>query len=84
MLHFENLFFLMFVLFIMALSWWKILWSLLAFVSMVPLASGLQVLGFVNPIPIADLLFASIYLSWLSKRLFYLHEDLSPAQESVL
>ena len=44
----------------------------------IPLVSGLQVLGFMRPIPMLSPIFASMYLSWLPKRLFFEKEDILP------
>ena len=57
---------------------WRTLWSLYLFVAAIPLVSGLQVLGFMRPIPMLSLMFASIYLIWLPKRLSIKKEGISP------
>lgn len=57
---------------------WRPLWSLYLFLAAIPLASGLQVLGLISPLPMLSLMFAGIYLVWVPKRLFSDRGDLSP------
>ena len=63
---------------IAALSWWKPLWSLYGLVGVVPLVSGLQVLGFMHPFPLLSLFFAAIYLGWLPRRILFEKKDILP------
>ena len=60
------------------LSLWKTLWCLYGFLIIIPLVSGLQMLGFMQAIPFISLIFATIYLSYLPKRLFFEKGDISP------
>ena len=70
---------LVFVLLAIAiLSCSKTLWSIYGFWVAIPLVSGLQVFRFFGPLPFLSLMFASMYLSWLPKRLFFEKEDISP------
>ena len=57
---------------------WRTLWSLYLFLAAIPLISGLQLMGFMRPIPMPSLIFASIYLIWLPKRLSIKKEGISP------
>jgi len=70
---------LVFPLFAIAiLSLWKTSWCLYGFLIIIPLISGLQMLGLIQTIPLISLIFATIYLSWLPKRLFFEKGDISP------
>jgi len=57
------------LLFVILLSWYKIRWVIYCFIVSVPLVSGLQAIGFMQGAPLLSFAFASIYLSWLPKRL---------------
>ncbi len=66
---------------IAVVSWYKIIWVLYGFVIAIPLISGLQLIGFLHYLPPLMLGFASIYLSWLPRRLFCLKEGITPRTE---
>ena len=66
------------LLIIAILSLWKTLWCLYGFLIIIPLISGMQMLGFMQAIPMISLIFAAIYLSYLPKRLFFEKGDISP------
>ncbi len=50
-------------------AFWNIRLTLFAFVSLLPLISGVQALGLLREFPLADAIFAAIYISWLGHRM---------------
>ena len=60
---------------IAVLSWWNILWSLCAFIICIPLVSGLFQVGLL-PVCFLSFWFSGIYLTWFTKRLFYLRQSM--------
>jgi hypothetical protein len=64
-----------------AFSWWKIHWSLYGLLIAIPFVNGLHLLDFIPPLSLLTSIFASIYLVWLPRRLFFEKETISPRTE---
>ena len=62
---------------IAVLSWWNILWSLCAFIICIPLVSGLCQTGLL-PVSPLSFWFACIYLTWLTKKVFFDKKSIRP------
>lgn len=66
------------VVVIAILSWWRVEWALYGFAACIPAVSGFQMIGFMKGLPLLSVGFASIYLTWLSKRVFWEKKGFTP------
>ncbi len=63
------------------LSWLKTKMSLYGFIILVPLVSGLQLIGVMRNISLPSFIFSSFYTSWILKHLYYGKGNFSPKSE---
>ncbi len=73
----ESLFSISLLLVLGALTYWKSFQVLYGFVAAIPLLSGLQALGLLGSIPVLNLSFAALSISWIARRLFLSGEGIS-------
>jgi len=66
---------------IAGLSAWRTSWSLYLLIVAIPLVSGLQKLGFMSATPVLSLMFASLYVAWLPKKILLQKGGILPRTE---
>jgi O-antigen ligase len=69
------------ILGIAILSWCYTKWVLLTFTASVPLINGIQIVGYFAELPLLSIAFASIYISWATKNIFWTQKNIKPGND---